>query len=156
MAILSLHVVLWGKPQFVVGFCLQNTSRIRKLYVISCIHLGAVFSHIYFKLSLHAFTSVLSFQAFISVLSFHVFTSVLSFHTFTSVLSFRAFTSALSCHAFTSVLRFFKVFHSFSGRFQILDFDFFENSFFGTPSSTSDFSDPIWVRDVGFGLFDSL
>ncbi len=31
-----------------------------------------------------------------------------------------------------------------------------KNSFFGTPSSTSDFSDPIWARNFRFGLFDSL
>ncbi len=31
-----------------------------------------------------------------------------------------------------------------------------KSSFFRTPSSTSDFSDPIWARDFGFDLFDSL
>ncbi len=30
------------------------------------------------------------------------------------------------------------------------------NSVLGPPSSTSNFSDPIWARDFGFGLFDSL
>ncbi len=31
-----------------------------------------------------------------------------------------------------------------------------KSSFFGTPILTSDFSDPIWARDFGVGLFESL
>ncbi len=38
--------------------------------------------------------------------------------------------------------------------YQIFDFDFLESSFFGTPSSTSDFLDPMWAKDFGLGLFN--
>ncbi len=31
-----------------------------------------------------------------------------------------------------------------------------KSSFFGTPSSTSDSSGPVWAKDFKFGLFDSL